>query len=227
MQLVETKQQYGPEESVFSFQDTLLDSVKLNVYVECSAEKFLQYQKEILEDFVADFTAKVQNAESQDINELKECFETSLKGLNENFDKFASKVRDVERFQLKGIIQLVANNLLMASMIGEVSLLIMRDQKILYTLENSVDYTDKIDSFSDFVEGSLEGSDHIVYVGVKIADVLGQQDRKELEAVLFEDDPEEKFITALESILVSRVEKEYISFIISYVVSFSLEVKKE
>ncbi len=115
----------------------------------------------------------------------------------------------------------------MASMIGEVSLLIMRDQKILYTLENSVDYTDKIDSFSDFVEGSLEGSDHIVYVGVKIADVLGQQDRKELEAVLFEDDPEEKFITALESILVSRVEKEYISFIISYVVSFSLEVKKE
>jgi len=227
MQLVETKQQYGPEESVFSFQDTLLDSVKLNVYVECSAEKFLQYQKEILEDFVADFTAKVQNAESQDINELKECFEASLKGLNENFDKFASKVRDVERFQLKGIIQLVANNLLMASMIGEVSLLIMRDQKILYTLENSVDYTDKIDSFSDFVEGSLEGSDHIVYVGVKIADVLGQQDRKELEAVLFEDDPEEKFITALESILVSRVEKEYISFIISYVVSFSLEVKKE
>lgn len=226
MQLVETKKQYGPEESIYAFQDTLGDTVKMNVYVECSSQKFLQFQKDILEDFVAEFTSKVQNTESDNISELKQHFENSLKDLNLKFDQFANKVRDVERFELKGVIQLIIDNLLLSSMIGEVSLLIMRDQKILYTLENAIDPSEKIDAFSDLVEGNLEGNDQLVYIGVKISDVLGQQDRKELEAILLEDESEEKFLLSLESILVSRIEKQYLSFILSYVVNFSLEIKK-
>ena len=226
MQLVETKKQYGAEEAIYAFQDTLGDTIKMNVYVECSSQKFLQFQKDILEDFVAEFTSKVQTLEEDNLTELKQYFENSLKDLNIKFDQFASKVRDVERFELKGVIQLIVDNLLLSSMIWEVSLLIMRDQRILYTLENSVDPSEKIDAFSDLVEWNLEGNDQLVYVGVKISDILGQQDRKELEAILLEDEAEEKFLLSLESILVSRVEKQYVSFLLSYIVNFSLEIKK-
>ncbi|MBQ7074118.1 hypothetical protein IJM86_03515 [bacterium] len=41
-----------------------------------------------------------------------------------------------------------------------------------------------------------------------------------------EDEAEEKFLLSLESILVSRVEKQYVSFLLSYIVNFSLEIKK-
>ena len=117
MQLLETKNQYGSEDSVFSFQDVFFDSVKLNVYVECSAEKFLQYQKDILEDFVADFVATIQNEEGEDISNIKKTFEQSLQTLNTKFSQFAEKVHDVEKFYLKGVVQLVADNLLMTSML--------------------------------------------------------------------------------------------------------------
>lgn len=224
MQLLETKNQYGIEDSIFSFQDTFFDSLKLNVYVECSTEKFLQYQKDILEDFVADFVSKIQENDSYEMEKIKQTFESSLQGLNIKLHQFADKVHDVEKFNLKWFIQLVADNLLMWSMLGEVSLLILRDQKILYTLENISDHTAKIDSFSDIVEGDLEWSDQIVYVGTKLSDVINQQDRKELESILIENDSEETFVTSLESVLLSRMDSTYLSFIISYIVKISFNL---
>lgn len=227
MQLLETKNQYGSEDSVFSFQDVFFDSVKLNVYVECCAEKFLQYQKDILEDFVADFVATIQNEEGEDISNIKKTFEQSLQTLNTKFSQFAEKVHDVEKFYLKGVVQLVADNLLMTSMLWDVSLLIIRDQKILYTLENTVDSSMKIDAFSDLVEGDLEGNDQLVYIGTKMSEIIDHQDRKELEAILLEEDAEANFITALEGILLSRMDKKYLSFILSYIVRFDFNIGKK
>jgi phage terminase large subunit-like protein len=41
---------------------------------------------------------------------------------------------------------------LMTSMIGNVSMLVMREQKTAYSVPNSVDNRAKIDLFSDFIE---------------------------------------------------------------------------
>ena len=169
MQLQEIKLQYQEEEKIFSFQDTLLDNISLKVFVECGTDKFVQYQKDILEDFVAEFTNAIKTAEALDVNDIKSFFEESLQVLNTKLRQFAEKVRDVERFQLKGLIQLVIEEALMSSMIGDVTLMIMREQKVLYTLANSVDMRAKIDVFSDFIEGAIENRDQIIYVGVDSA----------------------------------------------------------
>jgi hypothetical protein len=198
MQLQETKLQYLEDEKVFSFQDTLLDNISFKVFVECSTDKFVQYQKDILEDFVAEFTNAIKTAEALDINDIKSFFEESLQVLNTKLKQFAEKVRDVERFQLKGIIQLVIEEALMSSMIGDVTLMIMRDQKVLYTLANSVDLRAKIDLFSDFIEGALEREDQIIYVGTKISDVMDQHDKKEMEHLLANEENEKGAMAFLE-----------------------------
>ena len=218
MQLQENKLQYIEDERIFSFQDTLLENISFKVFVECDTEKFLQYQKDILEDFVAEFTSVLKNAEAVDINDVKTFFEESLQILNTKLKQFAEKVRDIERFQLKGLIQLVIEEALMSSMIGEVTLMIMRDERVLYTLSNGIDARSKIDVFSDFIEGALERGDQVMYIGTKISDVMDQHDRKEMEEILASEENQEGAMYFLEDLLTTRVDKESIGFIVNYAV---------
>ncbi len=101
MQLQEHKKIYVSDDEIFSFQDSLLDNISFKVFVQCSKEKFLQYQKDIFEEFVADFTNTIKTSESLDILDIREIFEHSLQLLNTKLKQFAEKVRDVEHFQIK------------------------------------------------------------------------------------------------------------------------------
>ena len=101
MQLQEHKKVYVPDDEIFSFQDTLLDNISFKVFVQCSKEKFLQYQKDIIEEFVADFTNIIKTSEELDTEDVREIFEQNLQLLNTKLKQFAEKVRDVEHFSLK------------------------------------------------------------------------------------------------------------------------------
>lgn len=218
MQLQEHKKIYIPDEEIFSFQATLLDNISFKVFVQCSKEKFLQYQKDILEEFVADFTNIITTSEELDPIDVREIFEQHLQILNTKLKQFAEKVRDVEHFQLKWVIQLVMDDKLMTSMIGNVSMLVMREQKTAYSVPNSVDNRAKIDLFSDFIEWNIERDDQILYVGLKFADVMDAHDLKEMEKLLAQEESSEWILAFLEELLTTRVEKNSIWFIVSYFV---------
>ena len=218
MQLQEHKKIYVPDDEIFSFQDTLLDNISFKVFVQCSKEKFLQYQKDILEEFVADFTTIIKTSEELDVIDIRDIFEQNLQLLNTKLKQFAEKVRDVEHFSLKWMIQLVVDEKLMSSMIGNVSMLVMRDQKTAYSVPNSVDTRAKIDLFSDFIEWEIERDDQLLYVGLKFADVMDAHDLKEMETLLAQEESSDGILSFLEELLTTRVEKSSIWFIISYFV---------
>lgn len=218
MQLQEHKKIYVSDDKIFSFQDSLLDNISFKVFVQCSKEKFLQYQKDIFEEFVADFTNTIKTSESLDILDIREIFEHSLQLLNTKLKQFAEKVRDVEHFQIKWIIQLVVDDKLMSSMIGNVSMMVMRDQKTAYSLSNSIDTRSKIDLCSDFIEWNIERDDQILYVWLKFADIMDSHDIKEMESLLAQEDSSEGILSFIEELFLTRVEKNSIWFIISYFV---------
>ena len=101
MQLQEHRKVYVSDNEIFSFQDTLLDNISFKVFVECYKDKFLQYQKDIFEEFVADFTNVIKTSEELDIEDIRQILTDHLELLNTKLKQFAEKVRDVERFQLK------------------------------------------------------------------------------------------------------------------------------
>ena len=220
MQLQEHKNIYVSDEEIFSFQDTLLDNISFKVLVQCSTEKFLQYQKDILEEFVADFTNTIKTSEELDDTDVTEIFKQSLQLLNTKLKQFAEKVRDVERFQLKWVIQLVVDSDLISSMVWNVSMMILRDQKTTYSVQNNIDTKSKIDLFSDFIEWKLERDDQILYIGLKFADVMDSHDLKEMEGILAEEQSSESVLSFVEEIFLTRVEKKSIWFIISYFVQW-------
>ena len=230
MQLQEHKKIYLSDDEIFSFQDTLLDNISFKVFVQCSKEKFLQYQKDILEEFVADFTNIIRTSEELDAEDIRDIFEQSLQLLNTKLKEFAEKVRDIERFSLKWIIQLMVDEKLMSSMIGNVSMIVLRDQKTTYSVPNSVDTRSKIDLFSDFIEWEVERDDQILYVGLKFADVMDAHDLREMENLLAQETSSEWILSFLEELLTTRVEKSNIGFIISYFVqgpTISLSASKK
>jgi hypothetical protein len=216
MHLKEKKFLYLSEEQVFNFTEEIKNGIKIKMFVGFQSDKFLDFQKDLLQDFVAELKDKITD-ENYDIDTIKNNFEIALQNLNIRLKAFADKVRDVDFFGIKGYIQLVLDNVLMLSMIGDVSVMIFRDEKLYYSLTNSLNDKGKIDLFSDFVEGDLEGHDQILYVGTKISDVFDNSDFKEMETVLRSEDTH--LINFFQELLNARLDKKSFGFIFHYVIT--------
>lgn len=216
MQIKSKKCIYLPEEKYFSFREKLDNGVQVRTYLLFSSDKFLDYQKDLIQDFIGDLMDKCQG-ERADIEEIKTSFEIGLQNLNTKLKLFADKVRDVDYFPIKGFIQIVIDNILMASMIGDTTILIFRDKKLYYQLHNGIDNRAKIDLFSDFIEGDLQKHDEILYAGLKVTDVIDNTDIKEMESVL--ETEETSILDVMEQILTARVDATYIGFMMYYVIT--------
>jgi len=137
MHLKEKKFLYLTEEQVFNFTEEMQNGIKVKMFIGFQSDKFLDFQKDLLQDFIAELRDKISD-ENYDIKDVKNNFEITLQNLNIRLKAFADKVRDVEFFGVKGYIQLVIDNILMVSMIGDVSVMIFRDEKLYYSLTNSI-----------------------------------------------------------------------------------------
>lgn len=216
MHLKEKKFLYLEQENNFNFIEELPNGIKLKMFVGFQSEKFLDFQKDLLEDFVAELKDKIID-DHYDVDQVKKYFEIALQNLNVKLKAFADKVRDVEYFGIKWYIQLVIDNILMFSMIGDVSVMIFRDEKLYYSLTNSLNDKGKIDIFSDFVEWNLESQDQLIYVGTKISDVFDTNDFKDMENVLRSEDAH--LIKIFQEILNARLDKKTFGFIFHYLVA--------
>jgi len=95
----------------------------------------------------------------------------------------------------------------MSAMIGDTSMMVMRDQKTAYSIQNTINTKSKIDLFSDIIEGTLERDDQIIYMGLKFDDVMDAHDLKEMETLLTQEESPDGILSFIEELFVSRVEK--------------------
>ncbi|MFA7298252.1 MAG: hypothetical protein WC010_01265 [Candidatus Absconditabacterales bacterium] len=216
MHLKEKKFLYLTEGNVFNFAEEVQNGIKVKMFVGFQSDKFLDFQKDLLQDFVSELKDAISE-DNYDLENVKNNFEIALQNLNIKLKAFADKVRDVEFFGIKGYIQLVIDNVLMLSMIGDVSVMIFRDEKLYYSLTNSLNDKGKIDLFSDFVEGDVESHDQILYVGTKISDVFDTSDFKEMGTVLRSEDTH--LINFFQELLNARLDKKAFGFIFHYMIT--------
>lgn len=224
MHLKEKKFLYLSEDHVFNFVEEIQNGIKIKMFVGFESDKFLDFQRDLLQDFVAELKDKITD-ENYDIDAVKNNFEIALQNLNIKLKSFADKVRDVDFFGIKWYIQLVIDNVLVLSMIGDVSVMIFRDEKLYYSLTNSLNDKGKIDLFSDFVEGDVEGNDQILYVGTKISDVFDSNDFKEMESVLKSENTH--LINFFQELLNARLDKKSFGFIFHYIITGAAAKSRE
>jgi len=218
MHIKEKKFLYFKEDQIFNFTEELHNGIQIKLFVWFETEKFMDYQKDLIQDFMADFIDKINDKEYT-VDIVKTSFEIWLQNLNMKLKAFADKVRDVEYFDIKGYAQIIVDNVLMSSMIGDASIMIFRNEKLYYSLHNGVDNKWKIDLFSDFVEWDVENEDQIIYVGTKISDVLDNHDFKEMESVLKSENIH--LINFVQELLAARLDKKNIGFIKYYQITWT------
>ncbi len=217
MHILEEKKIYQDADGYIDIQQHLRDGIQLSLMVEFQSEKFVEYQKDLLQEFIADFVDTIQNMEDiQDNDEVRVKCENALQELNTKLKTFADKVRDVEYFPIKWYMQIVFWTTLISSMIGNTTVMILRDRKIYYTLTNSTKVKGKIDLFSEFIEGDLESWDEVVYVGTRIADVLDAYDIKDIENILQSE--EGSIVSFMDEVLLARIEPEQLWFLMGYTI---------
>lgn len=223
MNLIEKKIIYMEEEQVFQFKDKLQNWIELKSTITFNTDKFLDYQKDLIQEFFANFID--QSSDSVfDLDEVKQSFEIWLQDLNTKLKVFADKVRDVDFFSIKWYIQIIADSVLMTTMIWNVTIMIFRDGKMYYSLHNSMSSWGKIDLFSDFIEWDVQKDDQLIYLWTKVLDVVDNSDIKEIESILRDSDSD--IVSFLEEVISSRMDKTNLWFISSYMVGWGVAKSK-
>ena len=205
---------YLDEERIYHFSEIISENLQIDLYVQIYSEKFIEYQKEIFQEFIASFIEKMRDPDLI-YSDLHLLIEQHLQMLNEKLKNFSSKLRDMPPLELKGYLQVIADQVLISSMVGDTSLVIFRDEKLYYSLANSPEKGAELDLFSDIVEGEVQMKDCIVYAGTKIKDSFNQHDFEELEQFLSDDTPE-AMLKHFGTTLSSRIPQEHIWFLASY-----------
>lgn len=212
----EKKVLFLDEEQSISFGEELGNWAKIKLFCLFETDKFLEYQKELIQDFIVDLKEKI-NSEWLSIDKIKSEFEVSLQTLNSKLKIFADKVRDVDYFKIKWFCQIITEQVLMSSMIGDVTVMIFRDSKLYYSLHNAVNARWKIDLFSDFVEWDVENHDEVIYAGTKVADVIDNNDIKDIEDAI--SSTEVSLLKFIQEILLSRIDKSNLGFMFLYTIT--------
>lgn len=224
MHLKDKKKIYLEAEQLLKIDEELENGISVKASVLFEKNKFLDNQKDLIEEFMGELMDKLQKEESA-VEEIKADFEILLQGLNTKLKGFADQFGEVDFFPIKWYIQIVVDNLFMTSMIGNVTIVIFRDHKLYYTLHNGVNAQGKIDLFSDFVEGDVDAGDEILYVWTKISDVIDQHDFKEVESILKSE--EVSLIDFIHEVVTSRLDKKNVGFISHYTVQFMRSQEKK
>jgi hypothetical protein len=75
MQIKEQKFNYLEDENLFSFKETLSNGMQIRVSALFEEIKFLDFQKDLIQDFLAEFIDKC-NQETNDMDNTKSNLET-------------------------------------------------------------------------------------------------------------------------------------------------------
>ena len=75
--------EYTDPEKVYLYSNQISDDINLEVYIQIWSEKFVDYQKEIFDEFVADFVDDIKDNMLTD-DEVEKRLEKYLQGLNSN-----------------------------------------------------------------------------------------------------------------------------------------------
>ncbi|HMT26942.1 MAG TPA: hypothetical protein PKD96_01440 [Candidatus Absconditabacterales bacterium] len=218
MRLQQKKILYLPEEQKISLIKKCGDNdiiIKADIFI--LADKFVDYQKDIISDCLGTLEEELSK-EDLDNKKVKKIFEQELQNLNSKLSVYADKIKTTKKFHIKGIIHIFEDQNYMASLIGDVSVLILRNNKVYYSLSNGNDELAKIDLFSDFIEGEVQVNDEIITIGTNLNTVIDQDDIKELSEILRAEN--DNHLDFMNELILTRIGEDQLGFLIAEKISY-------
>lgn len=179
MQLNSQQSVFLTEEKKVSAHRDFWDWIYLHSDIFILSEKFVEYQKDLFSEFLWNLTEKLWSDEDIDLEPFKKYFELSLQDLNSKLSVFAEKIKDVNNFDIRWVVQIFFWSFYIASMIWDVSTVVIKWTKVNYVVDNSLDWWEKIDLFSELIEWELEHGDKIMFSWMNVLEVFDKEDIEE------------------------------------------------
>lgn len=170
--------------------------------------QFVWHQEEIFHDVLWDIVDFLQ-WESIHFELIREFFESKLQTLNTKLQAFAEKMESEERFDMQWVLHMIVNDQYLSALIGNSSLMIFRDDKLIYTVWNEKAGWN-IDQFSETIEWDLEDEDKLLIRWSNINTYLDDDDLKTVDE--FSQKKETTFVQQLLDVISVRVQPEKLWF---------------
>lgn len=222
MKLTNYHKSYLPEDNYISFHKNISEWFWIRSDIYIISDSFVQYQKDLIQEFFADLINNYEFWPQSDSEYRKfiKHFEFAIEDLNSKLAVFGQKVKDIKKLEIRWIVEIIYDKNYVASLIWSASLVIFRDGKLYFSFDNESE-NNKIDLFSEFIEGDLHDGDQMVLVGTNLWDIVDEQDLENInELILLED---KWTIDVFEELLTARVTTDFIKFIQSTDVYISSE----
>ncbi len=178
--------------------------------IEILSENFIEFQKEIFQEHFALLEESIHNIEGADETNIKEPFENILQNLNSKLTVFGEKINKTDFFPIKWCIKIYAGDVLLASLIGNTSVLIFRENWLYYSVNNDYGLQGKIDLFSEFIEGEVQNEDKIIAIGNDIHVVFDKKEIKKFNEIFVQGGHDT--MDFLEETLSMRIDQKEIGF---------------
>lgn len=183
MELLSQVQNHISDDQIINYDVTGENNIRIRAHIAITTEKFVDYQKDLIIEFIADLSNESSKTDVS-FRKFKNYVEFALQELNSKLAVFAEKVSDTPLFDIRGIVEVFHEHEYLASLIGDVSFMILRQGKVYYSLFNETSKRVKISLFSDFVEGDLADGDQIIVVGSDIWQIVDDNDLSDLSDLI-------------------------------------------
>ena len=224
MHIAYTDRVFHDASNALSLRKEFGKDISLYCHIAFLTETFMDYQKDIFEEFLSEIV-DLLSEENVPFSKIKGVFEKSLQDLNEKLQVFADKIKDVDHFQIKWVIQIMVGTEYLASLIGSVWLVILRKQKLQYMLSNQQNSTPPIDQFSEFVEWEVKANDKLLVFGVPVDSFLDKDDIDTILAMSLSE--ETLLLDAFREILKVRLSEKELSFMLEYHIESNVQIAQK
>jgi hypothetical protein len=181
------------------------------------SDMFLDLQKDIFQEY---FSLLIDRLESETKEKhIRRVVEHTLQELNAKLILFADKIDKVDYFALKGSVRVFFDDVLIGSLIGDTSMMIFRDSTLYYAVSNDYDNIERIDLFSEFLEGEMTAGDEMVLLGYDIHTVFDKKELKKFDNLFSLQNGD--VVDFLEEIMSMRIDMTLATFILRTVFSRS------
>lgn len=175
-----------------------IDNKKIAMNVSILSDNLIEYQRNLFMEFFSAITEGMERLEG--FREYKSYFEATLEDFNTKLRIFQEKSsKSSDKYEIRGSIHLVWDDQYISSLVGQSSIVIFRNTKLLSVIANEVYDDDKIDIFSEMVEWEVENQDKILAVACNVYDYLWDEEIEEIISA-------ENVMDKLEEILTVKID---------------------
>lgn len=136
MKVDQSQHFYNDEQHILQNSEQIENNIYIDMDIALQSDALIDFQKDIFSEYFGFLVDQIKQAKNPEQKEIKKIFEHTLQELNSKLSIFANKMAKVDYFPIKGCIKILHNNILMASLVGNVSIMIFREKKLFYAVNN-------------------------------------------------------------------------------------------